>query len=51
MDYVHEQRVRMYDNKVMQSKTEEEIVADFFKSKGKDEANILRLVALHKYFS
>ncbi len=51
MDYVHEQRVRLYDNKIMKTKSDEEILSDYFASKGKQEEDINRLVLLHKALS
>lgn len=48
MDYVHEQRVRLYDHKVMQTKSNEDILTDYLRSKGKDENSITRIVSLHK---
>lgn len=47
MDYVHEQRVRLYDHKVMQTKSNEDILTDYLRSKGKDESSITRIVSLH----
>lgn len=51
MDYIHEQRVRLYDNKIMKTKSDEEILSDYFASKGKKEEDINRLVLLHKAIS
>ena len=51
MDYIHEQRVRLYDNRVMKTKTNEEILADYLASKGKATEDIERILELHKTMS
>ena len=50
-DYIHEQRVRLYDNRVMKTKTNEEILADYLASKGKATEDIERILELHKTMS